>query len=938
MGVPCQIPVVSMSCPPALNSKPLSSIGNWFNRLKVAQKIACGYAAVVGVAIAGVTLGITLSNDQSNQADRLREHAEQEVDLESRLQTGILQIRTHQQQLIPLLEYPEDFRSEYAHIQRHKREIGKSWSDLAKFASGVAGQPHLDDEDPHLIEYDEDPYLIEFLETYKAISAAYLHILDTLVTEIDLDQLKSPAQIKAAQARLLEFTNSDLPLKFDKISDDLTDQIKSSQAKSDAAVADVLRADTLRNWSVALSIIASGAIATLLAALISRSITRPLEELEQVAQRVIDAKDFSLRSTISTQDEVGTLATALNQLIKWVGIRTRALEQSRDQLEQTVKERTQELSAIIDSLGDGLLVTNATGKIIRFNPMLLTMFELKPEQIEDKTCLEVFESDVTSLVTQNRINPAASLTSEVTLIREHIGQARVTTIADPETANQNYMGSVVLIRDITLEKEIDQMKTDFISTVSHELRTPLTSILGFAKLIQKKLEEVVLPAVTIDNPKIQRTVKQVRENLHIIIAEGDRLTSLINDVLDIAKIEAGKVEWYMQPLPIAEILDRAIAATAVLAQAGKLQIIRQIEPDLPEVVGDRDRLIQVLINLLSNAIKFTPAGTIICRAHNNQGDIIVSVIDQGIGIAPEDQPKVFEKFKQVGEVMTDKPKGTGLGLPICKQIVEHHNGRLWVESHLGQGSTFAFSLPTAVSTQTIPIHLDSLVQQLKENANCAISPNDQQKNILVVDDEPHIRELLRQELETEGYLIRTAQDGIEALRLVKELPPDLILLDVMMPNISGFDLAAVLKHNPATMNIPTIILSIIQDQERSDRLGVDRHLSKPINTELLLSDIKMLLTQEVSHKKVLVVDADLSTAKILTDVLVSKGYAVTEATTGSEGIEKALSIKPDMIIINAEVSEQHNIVQTLRFDNGLKNVVFVVVQQDYADPKAQQVG
>ncbi|NJR37597.1 MAG: response regulator [Leptolyngbyaceae cyanobacterium CSU_1_4] len=443
----------------------------------------------------------------------------------------------------------------------------------------------------------------------------------------------------------------------------------------------------------------------------------------------------------------------------------------------------------------------------------------------------------------------------------------------------------------------------------------------------------MLPAVTIETPKIQRTVKQVRDNLHIIITEGDRLTSLINDVLDIAKIEAGKVEWNMQPLSISEILERAIAATAVLAQAGKLQVFCEVEPDLPEIMGDRDRLIQVLINLLSNAIKFTPTGTVTCRAQSHQDNIIVSVIDQGIGIAIEDQPKVFEKFKQVGEVMTDKPKGTGLGLPICKQIVEHHNGRLWVNSQLGQGSTFAFSLPTAVSNQPIPIHLDSLVQQLKENVDRAVASNGSQKNLLVVDDEPHIRELLRQELEAEGYLIRTAQDGIEALRLVKELPPDLIILDVMMPNISGFDLAAVLKNNPATMNIPTIILSIIQDKERGYRLGVDRYLSKPINTELLLSDIKMLLTQEVSHKKVLVVDADLSTAKILSDVLVSKGYTVTEAATGSEGIEKALSIRPDMIIINAEVSEQHNIVQTLRFDNGLKNVIFVVVQQDCAEAK-----
>lgn len=916
-----------MSCRPVLNSQPLSSKGNWFNRLKVAQKIACGYAVVVGVAIAGVTLGITLGNNQLNQAESLRKHAEYEVALERRLQTSILQIRTHQQQLIPLLEHPEDFRSEYVHIQHHTVELKQTWIDLEKFVFGSIDQPLLGHTDPDLIK---------FLETYKATSAAYLHILDVLVTEIDLNKLENSSQIKVLQAQLLKFTNSDLALKFDGISDDLVEQIEESQEETAEADAEMLQANTLRDWAVALSIIASGAIATLLAVLISRSITRPLRELEQVAQQVVDAKDFSLRSAISTQDEVGTLATALNQLIRWVEIRTRALEQSRDGLEQTVNERTQELNAIIDSLGDGLLVINATGQIIRFNPTLLTMFGLKHEQLEGKTCPEVFKSDVTGLVTQNHINPAAFLTSEVTLTQERIGQARVTAIARQNTAHQNYLGSIVLIRDVTLEKEIDQMKTDFISTVSHELRTPLTSVLGFAKLIQKKLEDVVLPTVNTDNPKIQRTVKQVRENLNIIIAEGDRLTSLINDVLDIAKIEAGKVEWNMQSLPISEIIDRAIAATTVLAQAGKLQIIRQIDPNLPEVIGDRDRLIQVLINLLSNAIKFTPTGTVTCQAHDHQGNIIVSVIDQGIGIALEDQSKVFEKFKQVGEIMTDKPKGTGLGLPICKQIVEHHKGQLWVESQLGQGSTFFFSLPTALSNQTIPIHLDSLVQQLKENVDRAVSSSDKIKNILVVDDEPHIRELLRQELEAEGYLIRTAQDGIEALHLVKELPPDLIILDVMMPNINGFDLAAVLKNNPATMNIPTIILSIIQDKERGYRLGVDRYLSKPINTELLLSDIKTLLTQEVSHKKVLVVDADLSTTKILTDALISKGYAVTEATTGSEGIEKALSIKPDMIIINAEVSEQHNIVQTLRFDNGLKNVVFVVVQQDCSEPKLAQ--
>jgi signal transduction histidine kinase len=185
----------------------------------------------------------------------------------------------------------------------------------------------------------------------------------------------------------------------------------------------------------------------------------------------------------------------------------------------------------------------------------------------------------------------------------------------------------------------------------------------------------------------------VEENLGIILAEGQRLTTLINNVLDLEKIEAGKMDWHLEPLAIAEVINQATAATASLFDQKGLSLIEELSDNLPQVSGDRDKLVQVVINLISNAVKFTDRGRVKVRAQAVEGEIQISVRDQGIGIAVADQPLVFEKFKQVGDTLTDKPKGTGLGLPICKEIIERHGGRIWVTSELGRGSTFVFTLP-----------------------------------------------------------------------------------------------------------------------------------------------------------------------------------------------------------------------------------------------------
>jgi signal transduction histidine kinase len=242
-------------------------------------------------------------------------------------------------------------------------------------------------------------------------------------------------------------------------------------------------------------------------------------------------------------------------------------------------------------------------------------------------------------------------------------------------------------------------KSTFLSNVSHELRTPLTSVVGFSKLIAKRLDDLVFPLVPSGtDPKVDRAVRQVRENLAIIVEEGERLTTLINDTLDLAKIEAGRMQWRDEPVDMGEVIARATGATASLLERDDApRLVVDVEADLPIVQGDRDRLIQVVINLISNAVKFTPRGTItVSAAGGPAGEgLVVSVADTGVGIAPEDHVTVFEQFGQAGDTLTDKPRGTGLGLPICREIVEHHGGRLWLESAVGEGSTFRFTLPAA---------------------------------------------------------------------------------------------------------------------------------------------------------------------------------------------------------------------------------------------------
>ena len=538
------------------------------------------------------------------------------------------------------------------------------------------------------------------------------------------------------------------------------------------------------------------------------------------------------------------------------------------------------------------------------------------------------QSFETNAYTEHHLSMMRSLASYTAIALDNAAAYR--QINEQEHENRRLFEDAQRARAVA--EEADQAKSAFLSTVSHELRTPLTSVLGFAKIIKKRLDDRIFPLVPKDDKKIVSTIQQVEDNLKVVVSEGERLTKLIDDVLDLAKIEAGKLEWHMEPVSLAEVIDRATAATSSLFEQKGLRLVTDVTPGLPVVTGDSDRLIQVVINLISNAVKFTDAGSVTCRAVRRGGEIVVSIVDTGMGIAPVDQPKVFERFKQVGDTLTDKPKGTGLGLPICREIVEHHGGRVWVESELGKGSVFSFSIPVPdaqISTPGAggtPVELAALIRQLRDQV-VVTTPRTAERapRLLVVDDDPNIRELLTQELTEAGYVVRVATNGREALVEVRRERPDLVVLDVMMPEMNGFDVAAVLKNDPLTMDIPIVILSIVQDRERGIRIGVDRYLTKPIDTDLLFREVGALIEQRKSHRHVLVVDEDASTVKSLADVLTSRGYSVSEARDANL-VEKALALKPDIILLNSVLSAQSENVRMLRFEKGMDHVLFLVYQ------------
>lgn len=456
-------------------------------------------------------------------------------------------------------------------------------------------------------------------------------------------------------------------------------------------------------------------------------------------------------------------------------------------------------------------------------------------------------------------------------------------------------------------KEIDKLKTQFLANMSHELRTPLNSIIGFSRVILKG----------IDGPltDLQKT------DLTSIHNSGQHLLGLINNILDLSKIEAGKMELNFEETEIEPIVKTVMSTAIALVKDKPVTLKTEIPEDLPTIWADPTRIRQVTLNLVSNACKFTEEGTVTTRVIAEKNRVIFSVIDTGIGIPPAKLSTIFEEFTQVDASTTRKAGGTGLGLPISRHFVEMHRGEIWVESTPNKGSIFSFHIP-----------IRSAEDQAAEIDNLSLAvPDDDtptEKLVAVVDDDPGVIALYKRFLEKQHYKVLGLEHTTDVVSQVTKLSPFAILLDVIIPNKDGWSLLKELKDNSLTKDIPIVVCSIASDKNRGFSLGATNYLVKPIVEDELIEALRHIEKPENNEVKVLIVDdkADdiLLTRRILE---AQENYTISEAGNGKEGLELIEHNKPNLIILDLNMPEMDGftMIEELKANEETRSIPIIIV-------------
>ena len=448
----------------------------------------------------------------------------------------------------------------------------------------------------------------------------------------------------------------------------------------------------------------------------------------------------------------------------------------------------------------------------------------------------------------------------------------------------------------------NKAKSRFLANMSHELRTPLNAIIGYSEILEEEAED--------------RNLDDLVPDLRKIHGAGRHLLQLINDILDLSKVEAGKMDLYLETFAVRGMLEDVVSTIEPVVAKKENALVVDCPDDIGSIHADMTKLRQSLFNLLSNSSKFTEHGTITLRVRaetiEGQRWIRMAVQDSGIGMTPEQVERLFQPFTQADASTTRKYGGTGLGLTITKRFAELMGGTVTVESVQGEGSTFTLILPAEVLPRPVTSDHVALLAGPKGM-------------VLVIDDDPAMHDLVRRTLEKEGIAVVPALNGEEGIELARQLKPSVITLDVMMPGSDGWNVLRTLKADPALSTIPVVMLTIIDDKNLGFSLGASEYLTKPVDRDRLVRVIRRF--RHEGGGRALVVDDDEAARDRMRELLRSESWEVTEARNGKEGLEALGRGLPDLILLDLMMPEMNGFefLAALRGREGGERVPVVVV-------------
>ena len=493
----------------------------------------------------------------------------------------------------------------------------------------------------------------------------------------------------------------------------------------------------------------------------------------------------------------------------------------------------------------------------------------------------------------------------------------VLAVALNEMSKKRQQAEQEVLRARDAAEDANRSKSDFLAKMSHELRTPMNAIIGYSEMLEEEAEDLEQQDFIPDLQKIQ--------------AAGRHLLALINDILDLSKIEAGKMDLFLERFDVSEVIGDVSATIAPLARKNSNELVVECADDVGEMYSDLVKLRQSLFNLLSNASKFTKNGTLrlaVERIAQPGGDrLIFSVSDTGIGMSEAELGRIFEAFSQADTSTTRKFGGTGLGLTITRRFSDLMGGNVSVKSEPGEGSTFTIELPAeAPETET-----GSTSTQETTRAGPDDGPL-----ILVVDDDSTARDLLSRLLAKEGFQVATASGGDEGLRLARELQPVAVTLDVMMPGLDGWSVLSSLKADPATAQIPVVMCTILRDEAMAFSLGASDFITKPVDRERLVGLLEHYRGGD--SNRALVIEDDADSRDVLLRLLAREGWKVRSAENGAEGLERVAESTPDLILLDLmmPVMDGFEFLTELRSRAEWRKLPVIVVSAKKLTPEEQR--